>query len=336
MIMKNLLLVLLVLLPAACATSSAATDGTKDPAYEKAQQAKWDRYRKGRLNAQDRVRRGRLLPQELGRVLLDCDALLRDYFESRKAPGNTRVESFIVSVRKALWQLVAANFPRIMIAAEDTKYGQNRAVALVALGFTEREEQRSQVLTPLLNALNLKDPELVSSACLGLGELKDNRTPPLLLGDLLNDNKKDVSIRLNACWALSQLQDVYETAEKKQLLSIWMRILRRPADNVNNKVDPAILTPVVRGLGLFRNPEHAKMMERYTTDPTPSVRRNAAVALGRMGNQESHKALLKMIGPNESNANVRLAARKALQALAGGLDGKYEVEKWKRVFTRKK
>ena len=129
MIMKNLLLVPLALLPAACATSSAAADGTRDPAYEKAQRDKWNRYRTGRLNAQDRVRRGRLMPQEIGRVLLDCDALLRDYFESRKAPGNTRVESFIVSVRKALWQLVAANFPRIMIAAEDTKYGQNRAVA---------------------------------------------------------------------------------------------------------------------------------------------------------------------------------------------------------------
>ena len=135
---------------------------------------------------------------------------------------------------------------------------------------------------------------------------------------------------------ICEAMEAWKTAEKKQLLSIWLGILRRPADKPNNRVDPAILTPVVRGLGLFRNPEHAKMMERYTTNPTPSVRRNAAVALGRMGNQESQEALLKMIGPHENNANVRLAARKALQALAGGLDGKYEVEKWKSFFKRKK
>ena len=125
MIMKKLLLVPLVLLPAACATTPGAEDGTRDLAYEEAQQAKWNR-----------IRRSRLVPKEIGRVLLDANNLLRDYFESRKAQGNTRVESHIVSTRKALQQLVAANFARIVLAAEDSSYGQNRTVALTSLGFT--------------------------------------------------------------------------------------------------------------------------------------------------------------------------------------------------------
>ncbi len=89
-------------------------------------------------------------------------------------------------------------------------------------------------------------------------------------------------------------------------------------------------------LGLYRNPDHAQFMEPFTKHQTPTIRRNAAIALGRMGNQESHKVLLKMIGQRESNLNVRLAARKALQALAGNMDGGYDVEKWKTLFARRK
>lgn len=100
--------------------------------------------------------------------------------------------------------------------------------------------------------------------------------------------------------------------------------------------DPEILTPVVRAVGLFRNPDHARFVEPLTRHRTPSVRMNAAIALGRMGNQASHKVLLKLIQPAETNPNVRLAARKALQALAGNIDAGYDVEMWKSLFARQK
>jgi len=314
----------LFLLPAGCATTeTAAEKGVRDPAYEKERQAKWDRRRRKRLKRED-----------IGKLLLDANALLNDYFQARKAQGNTRVEAHIVSVRKALQEIVAMDFGRLVIAAEDPAYRQNRAVALAALGFTERKEQRDRALLPLLNGLGARDQSMVANACLGLGELKDGRTPPTMLADLLMDAKRDKTTRLNACWALSELQDSYGPKERAELLSIWLQILRKPDDA--KPVDPEILTPVVRALGLYRNPDHARFMEPYTKHQTPTVRRNAAIALGRMGNQESHKVLLKMIVPAESNANVRLAARKALQALAGNMDGGYDVEVWKSLFARQK
>jgi HEAT repeats len=326
-IMTKLLLVPLVLLPACAATETGPGKGERDPAYEKERQARWDRRRKKRLT-----------PEPIGKVLLDINVLLNDYFQARKAPGNTRVETHIVSVRKAMQDIVTINFRRVVIAAEDPEYGQNRGVALVALGFAEEKTQRDQALLPLLNAVGSKEQAIVSNACLGLGELKDNRTPPTMLIDLLMDPKRDKITRLNACWALTQLQGFYAPKEKNQLLLAWLQILHnadKPA-RPEDRVDPEILTSVVRAVGLFRNPDHARFMEPFCMHETPSVRMNAAIALGRMGNQESHKVLLKLILPAETNANVRLAARKALQALAGNTDGGYDVEKWKSIFTRQK
>lgn len=325
---KLLLLALLPVLPAAaCTTSSPSAEGVRDPAYEKERQARWDRRRKKRLQ-----------PESVGKVLLDANVLLNDYFQARKAPGNTRVEAHIVSVRKALQELVTVNFRRLMIAAEDPEYRQNRAVALAALGFAQDKEQRDQALLPLLNGVSAKDQAMVANACLGLGELKDGRTPPGVLTDLLVDPKRDKTSRLNACWALTQLQQDYAPKEKAELLSIWLLILRQAnaPQKPEDRVDPAILTPVLRAVGLYRSPDHARYAEPFCEHQTPSVRRNAAIALGRMGNQSSQKALLKMILPAETNANVRLAARKALQALAGSMDGGYDVEKWKRIFARQK
>jgi hypothetical protein len=64
------------------------------------------------------------------------------------------------------------------------------------------------------------------------------------------------------------------------------------------------------------------------------VRINAAIALGRMNAQNQYEKLLELLSPAETVPNVRLAARKALQALAGGTDHGYEVELWRREFDR--
>lgn len=328
---KPLLLVSLVLvaLVPACSTTGTASQekGVRDPAFEKEFQAQWDRRR-----AKWRK------PEEIGKVLLDANLLLNDYFQSRKAPGNTRVETHIVSVRKALQEIVAVNFRRLLIAAEDPTYGQNRAVALAALGFAEEKDQRDQALLPLLNGTGATNQAMVSNACLGLGELKDNRTPPGVLVDLLLDHKRDKTTRMDACWALTQLQGVYAHAQREQLLGVWLQILHKsekPA-KPEDRMDPEILSPVVRAVGLYRNPDHAQLMESYLAHQTPGIRMNAAIALGRMGNQDSREALFKLIQPSEKNPNVRLAARKALQALAGNVDGGYDVEVWKSLFARQK
>ena len=49
-----------------------------------------------------------------------------------------------------------------------------------------------------------------------------------------------------------------------------------------------------------------------------------AVALGRIRSEDSLPILFMLLGPAESNQNVKLATRKALQELAPGTDRGYE------------
>ena len=96
--------------------------------------------------------------------------------------------------------------------------------------------------------------------------------------------------------------------------------------------EPWILIQALRGLGRLRNGEHAPAAVPYLTHPTPMVRLAAAVSLGYLRNRDVNEALIARLGPVETNANVRLAVRKALQALAGGIDRGYDVKEWRRVF----
>ena len=128
--------------------------------------------------------------------------------------------------------------------------------------------------------------------------------------------------------ALYQIQtSVVDTSD---ILEFWKTTLDRPIA----QTDPGILVSAVRGMGLSRDPELAGHVEKYVSDPTPQVRMAAAIALGRMQNEATHESLLLLLGPGETNANVRLAARKALQALAGGTDRGYSVDQWRKVFER--
>mgnify|MGYP003503310244 CR=1 FL=1 len=60
----------------------------------------------------------------------------------------------------------------------------------------------------------------------------------------------------------------------------------------------------------------------------------AAIAMGRMKSDSSIPVLLTLLGPGETNDNARLAARKALQTLAGGIDRQYDVAAWRKVLDR--
>lgn len=83
--------------------------------------------------------------------------------------------------------------------------------------------------------------------------------------------------------------------------------------------DPDTLVRGVAAAALGRLPEeHGGMRSlcEATRDPEPSVRWNACFALGKMGNPRAKTAL--RFAENDPDGSVRLAARKALEAL--GLD----------------
>ena len=83
-----------------------------------------------------------------------------------------------------------------------------------------------------------------------------------------------------------------------------------------------------------RDPERTDVVVKFASQPKPKIREATAIALGRMKNQETYAVLLTLLGVAEPNQNVRLAARKGLQALAGNVDAGYDVDEWRKVFDR--
>jgi len=204
---------------------------------------------------------------------------------------------------------------------------ENRLTAIGALGFSADEG----VLNALLNALRDPKPDVRNSAALALGELKDPRTPPRILGTMLEDMKEHRQVRRNVSRAMRMLQEVYAPKDRKQITPFWLRELERPI----GEHEPGVLINTIVAVGLLRDPQFAKYVEKYVSHPTPFIRQMTAMALGRMGNESSVEPLLALLGPGETNPNVRLFARKALQALAGGTDWKYNVEQWRATFDRR-
>lgn len=285
---------------------------------------------------------------DLANVLLTLDKMLDKYAEAVMGSNYWRNEQRAASIRRAIATLVEENFDQIARAADDERYPANRAIAVAALGFTSSIEeivpperkgdpalkQRLQTrieaaLQSMLNALEAQDQTIVRNALFGLAELHEPRTPVERIARFVEDDSVPLKTRIGASYALIRLQPV--SLEPERILRVWLRILEQPS----GQVDPAIAVHAVRGVGFSRDRRYSDVVEPYTEHPTPLVRCAAAVALGRLGDQDAYTRLLDLISPAETNPNVRLFARKALQALAGGLDRGYDVRQWRQVFERK-
>ena len=116
-----------------------------------------------------------------------------------------------------------------------------------------------------------------------------------------------------AAWALYVLQE--NSLASAEIPPVWERVLQDTDD-----LHPAIVSQAVRGLGATRDAKYASIVEPFLHHPTARVRFNATIAIGRMKAQECSEALIELLGPSETVQNVRLGARKALQALAGGVE----------------
>lgn len=236
------------------------------------------------------------------------------------APGEKLKEKLDPVIRR----LTEKHFARLLTTADQRDYPAKRSIALAALGFSGR----SEALDPLLNGARDESAEIPVAALFGLAILQDPNTPIAVLGNLMLDAKRTVEVRRNASLALMRVQE--KAFEPQTAEALWIQVLERPLESE----DHAVQMHAVRALGLRRNPEHAKHIERFASHPQPKVRVAAAIALGRMKNASSVAPLLALLGPVETNDNVRLAARKALQALAGGTDREYDVDAWRKVFDR--
>ena len=262
------------------------------------------------------------LQENFDKVLLDLDKAMDSYATAMLNSDFQRAERRATGIYEFIGKAVAKHFDSLVHAADDTTKPLYRARAVGALGFSERPE----ALDPLLNAVRDSDPVVATNAAFALGILKDPRTPPSVLADRVEDASLSNRERLGSANSLFQLQGALH--DPSGIYPVWQRVLGEPA----GEVDPFLLVVALRGLSRSRDAQHAKLAEGFIAHPTPMVREMSAICLGYLGDRDSHVVLLTRLEPQENNPNVRLAARKALQALAGNIDRGYDVGQWRKVF----
>lgn len=301
----------LSLLCVTMAACGSAPEPVKDPAIE---QEFLDKQR------EDEQRELSSFDADLIKLDQALDKYTAAWLTDELTPGERLKEKLDPVIRR----LVEKHFARLLAAADQRDYPAKRSIAVAALGFSGRAE----ALDPLLNGARDSSQEIALAALFGLAILQDPNTPVTVLGGLVLDPKLTAEVRRNASLALMRVQE--KSFEPQATETFWIQVLEKPLESE----DHAVQVHAVRGLGLRRNPEHAKYVERFASHPQPKVRVAAAIAMGRMKNESSLASLLALLGPVETNDNVRLAARKALQALAGGTDREYDVAAWRKVFDR--
>ncbi len=266
--------------------------------------------------------------RDFSRVLIQIDQALDSYVRAISNAGIPRFDTEREQLERLLRQLVSgtppgSNAERLVAMASDGSDPFYQGIALAALGFADR----SDAMAVILQGAQLTDEDLVDRAVLGLAILGDPRTPPGVIARIVEDPNHNERGRIGAAWALVDLQPKCTQADK--ILPVWTRILGAGADQ-----HPLLLANALRGLGLSRDAQYADLAAGFIRHPTPRVRMNAAIALGRMNAQTRYEDLLRLLGPTETVPNVRLAARKALQQLAGDIDRGYDVALWRREFER--
>lgn len=277
----------------------------------------------------DFLERQRAIEEEKGAQTFEADLITLDkaldkYTAAWLTSELQSAEKLRDKLETYLRGMVEKHYDRLLSTAEKREYPGSRSIALAALGFSNRTDS----LDALLNGARDKSEHTAVAALFGLAVLQDPKTPPGVLGEILGDPERPADVRRNASLALLKLQET--TFEPHKITPFWVAVLEQPLE----KIDYGVGMHAVRGLGLQRDPEYAALAEKLASHPQPMLRVTAAIAMGRMLNESSVPALLALLGPSETNDNVRLAARKALQALAGGVDREYDVGAWRNVFKR--
>lgn len=310
--MNSVRAILLSALLGACASAPSLPEGTPDPLHE--QEA-------AKLRAETAA------PTDLQQLLIDLEHGMFSYAQALDNKGNTRSDKQGLALEHYLRETVKRHYEQLTTVAADGSVPANQGIAIAVLGFAN-PDAIPKPMPLVLQGLQLRDKRLVDRAVFGLAILQDPTTPPGPLMQIVDDAEFPEESRTQAAWALYRLQTV--GCHVPEIVDFWVKVLSRPT----NAVAAGVLAQAVRGLGQSHDKTHARLVAQLATHPVPWVRMMVAVALTRMNAQDEVEALMAMLSPAETNANVRLYARTALRDLAGGTDRGYDVEAWRKVFQR--
>jgi len=315
---------LLFLLLAAC---GSAPEYRREPAVEEAE-------RERDLKLQDGKRR------DFRAILVRLDQSIDSYVAAMANQGEARADSQAERLYKIIHETVmdkgpmlarkeqqplrpGETFEELKRLATNSEIPADQGLALAALGFSGQHD----VMPTILQGTLLSDPFTIDCAVLGLAVLKAPDTPPGVFEAIFRNAKHPEEGRVQAAWGLYRVQTA--TEQVAPIAAIWRRAL---ADSA--QLAAGVVVSAVRGLGLARIAQDGALVAPFLKHPTPRVRMAAALALGRMNAQDQWPALVEALGPQETVQNVRLHARKALAALAGGADHGYDVLAWRKTFDR--
>ncbi len=274
-------------------------------------------------------------------LLLQLDQAIDSYVRALAARGEPRADATAERLERSIREMVldrgpvvygreasgsapGVNFAQLQAAAVDGTVAADQAIALAALGFSGVHS----VMPTILAGAQLENPFLADRAVLGLAILRAPDTPPGVFVRIIEDPKHPEDGRVQASWALYQLQGV--TEDQTPFVTIYRRLLTEK----RGEVPAGVLVSAVRGLGYVRDEKNCDVVAPMLDNPVPRLRMAACVALARMNGQKYATELIERIGPKESVQNVRLTARKALAELAGGTDYGYDVDAWRKAFER--
>lgn len=250
---------------------------------------------------------------------------IADYARLRGSTRSAKDETEMLRISNYLSNQMELHYDEYRQIAEDPSRVYNREFVVATLGFSDEPE----VLSDLMRcAFTDEDPAVRANAVFALGLKASPKTPTQPLMRLIENLEADNDARAGAAWTMVRIQE--RKPDPSPILEFWKELLRGPIDSV----DDMVTKNAIEGLGHARDAQYREVVERYAKHPSPPVRYHVAIALSRILDERSIPVLIGMLKPADPNPNVRLAVRKALQAMAGNADFGENAEEWKKHFAR--
>jgi HEAT repeat protein len=189
----------------------------------------------------------------------------------------------------------------------------------------------AEVVDRLRGLLQSGDPNVQRAVALALGELRDERSIPVLI-DLLEGS--DVGLAQNACWALQHATGLEFPASAErwrqwyaQERSWFARAERGILRDLGSR-DPSKVSTALREIGRRRTERDALATEvlEVLTRAEPSLRAQACETLAALGSSVALPALLERL-----ESDIPFCSQSAWRALCGitGLDLPPDVTAWR-------